>query len=57
MLWCHCVAIIIRKLQEVYGNITEDEPNNTFANLEWFKSKVKITGKTLLMVVIQRLLK
>ena len=46
MLWCHCVAIIIQKRQEVYGNIREDEPNNTLANSESFKSKVKITGKT-----------
>ena len=39
-------------LWQYYG----DEPDDTIANSESFKSKVKITGKTLLLV-IQKMLK
>ena len=38
--------IIIQNRVEVYGNITEDEPNNNLIDSELFKSKVIVTGNT-----------
>ena len=38
--------MIMRKHQEVYGNILAKEPNDNLADSELFKSKIKITGKT-----------
>ena len=51
MLWCWCIiqlniAIIIRKHQDVYGNITEMIQIIFIKNSESFKFKVKITGKS-----------
>ena len=39
--------IVIQKHLEVYGNITNDEPNDTLTDSESFKSKIKITRNTL----------
>ena len=38
----------MQKHQEVYGNIT---PNDNLADSESFKSKIKVTGKLLIMVM------
>ena len=39
--------IVIQKHLEVYGNITNDGPNDTLTDSESFKSKIKITRNTL----------
>ena len=39
--------IVIQKHLDVYGNITNDEPNDSLTDSESFKSKIKITRNTL----------